>query len=217
MDTDEYGGDEQPGYDDLTDSGPVEEAERIYQRAREAAALDTGPVEQVELPAARWAWLWQRRHRFLFAGAFLMPFLVLALAGWLAVQMDLDDDPADTVSAPPNAVPLPADDNFVPHTVPAMIRNEILSLDTLQGYQFEGDSGDSWHITVQALDTLDPQVRLYDPTGIELAYNDDQYEGSLSAELWATLPVDGPYRVVVESAPKSGGSTGTYLLTLFAE
>jgi hypothetical protein len=221
MDTDEYESVEQPDPDDPADSGPVEEAERIYQRARDTVAAkstrETDAVPPGTSLATRWERLWRRRHQFLFAAAFLTPFVVLALAGWLAVQFETEEDDAGETAAAPAASPLPPDSNFARHTVPAMIRNEIFSLNILQGYEFEGHAGDSWHIVIEALDTLDPQVRFYDPTGTELAYNDDQFEGSLSAELWVTLPVDGLYRLVVESAPKSGGSTGTYLLTLFPQ
>jgi len=207
-----------PG-DEAEDDGPLEQASRIYQRARETVARTESadePVEQVALPVSRGERLWRRRHQFVFAGAFLAPYLVLGIIWLAAGRLDSDDGQPGTAAVAPSATQ-PADPNFPAHTVPAMIRDEIVSAGDQRGYQFEGRAGEVWHITVETSGVLDPQIYVYDSSGAELAYNDDQWPGSISSEVLVTLPSDGPYRVLVGSAPKSGGSTGVYLLSLFRE
>jgi hypothetical protein len=175
-----------------------------------------------DVAPTRWQRWWWRRHWIVFAAAFLIPFVVLALV-WLVADRygDSAADAAPTaVVVSPSPVPTvlgawPQDVPFVAHTVPAMIRDDITSVTAQRGYRFEGRAGEVWHISVEPEDTLDPQIRLYEPSGGELAYNDDRHTGDLSAGIQAILPADGVYRLLVESAPKSGGTTGTYWFTLF--
>jgi hypothetical protein len=164
-----------------------------------------------------------RWQRLVFAAAFLIPFGVLALG--LAAASYFDDDGADTPTTvqakrpPPSAVEgqWPAGVTFAANTVPAMIRNEIAYTGEQHGYQFKGRAGDVWRITVEPENGFDPQIRLYEPSGGELAYNDDQVAGSLTAELLVILPSDGTYRLLVEAAAKGNGVTGTYWLSVFEE
>jgi hypothetical protein len=104
----------------------------------------------------------------------------------------------------------PQDVIYAPHTVPAMIRDELASAGARIGYQFVGGAGATWRITVVPVSgsALDPQFHLYEPAGTELAQG--------SGEVLVILPEDGTYRLLIESA-QNGLTTGTYLLTVFAE
>jgi hypothetical protein len=84
-------------------------------------------------------------------------------------------------------------------------------------YQFDGRTGDVWRIKVEPEGDFDPQMRLYEPQGSELAYNDDRADGSLAAEMVVILPADGTYRLLVEAADKHSDGIGTYWLTVFEE
>jgi hypothetical protein len=175
-----------------------------------------------DVPPALWRRLWWHRHWAVFAAAFLTPFALLGLIGWVVQQYDDESpaanpstlfpspDPEVTGAWPPNVM-------FIAHTTPAMIRDELPVPGVQCGYQFAGRAGETWLITVEPQDTLDPHIYLYEPSGGELAYNDDRGAGDLTAEILVILPADGAYRLLVESAPKSAGSTGTYLLTLFEQ
>jgi hypothetical protein len=166
---------------------------------------------------------WQRRHWLVFAAAFMIPFGVLVLG--LAAVSHFDDSggthtPAEGVSPTPSAVVVgqwPAGVVFVPNTVPAMIRDDIAYAGAQRGYQFVGRAGDTWRITVDPEDAFDPQIRLYEPQGSELAYNDDEVAGSLAAGMVVILPADGTYRLLVEAAAKGNSVTGTYWLSVFEE
>ncbi len=167
---------------------------------------------------------WQRRHWLVFAAAFAIPFGVLALG--LAAAAHFDDHGGADRSAAVGVLPAPsatvagqwpAGVIFAANTVPAMIRDDIAYPGAQRGYQFEGRAGDVWRITVEPEDDFDPQIRLYEPLGSELAYNDDQAAGSLTAELVVMLPVDGTYRLLVEAAAKKSDVTGTYWLSVFEE
>jgi hypothetical protein len=166
---------------------------------------------------------WQRRHWLVFAAAFMIPFGVLAL-GLVAVS-HFDDgggtSTATVVVAPtPSAAVVgqwPADVNFVANTVPAMIRDDIAFVGAQRGYLFEGRAGETWRITVDPEGDFDPEIRLYEPEGSELAYNDDLAAGSMAAEMVVMLPADGTYRLLVEAVAKGNGLTGTYWLTVFEE
>jgi hypothetical protein len=167
---------------------------------------------------------WQRRHWLVFAAAFLIPFGVLAL-GLAAASYVRDNGGGDHSAAviasptPPATVEgqWPAGVIFVANTVPAMIRDDIAYLGAQRGYQFEGRTGDVWRIKVEPEGDFDPQIRLYEPQGSELAYNDDQAVGSLTAEMVVILPADGTYRLLVEAAAKNSDGMGTYWLSVFEE
>jgi hypothetical protein len=166
---------------------------------------------------------WQRRHWLVFAAAFMIPFGVLALG--LAAASRFDDGggtatPVASIAPTPSAAVVgqwPAGVIFAPNTVPAMIRDDIVYAGAQRGYEFDGRAGDTWRITVDPEDDFDPQIRLYEPQGSELAYNDDEAAGSLAAEMVVILPADGTYRLLVEAAAKGNGVTGTYWLTVFEE
>lgn len=175
-----------------------------------------GEAHRYNVPLALW---W---HRAVFAAAFLTPFVLLGLIGWVAQRYD-DDSPAGISSTlPPSPMPQvtgawPSNVAFIAHTTPAMIRDELPVPGAQRGYQFEGRAGETWLITVEPQDALDPHIYLYEPSGGELAYNDDRDAGDFTAEILVILPADGAYRLLVESAPKSAGSTGEYLLTLYEQ
>jgi hypothetical protein len=165
---------------------------------------------------------WQRRHWLVFVAAFLIPFGVLALGLVAASQFRDGGDTSHptAVSVPPTPTATvegqwPEGVNFVANSVPAMIRDDIAYAGAQHGYQFDGRAGDVWRITVEPEDDFDPEIRLYEPEGSELAYNDDQAAGGLKAEMVVILPADGTYRLLVEAAAKNSSSTGTYWLSVF--
>jgi hypothetical protein len=167
---------------------------------------------------------WRRRHWLVFAAAFLIPFGVLALGLVAASVMGDNSDTGQPTAAGVPATPSatvegqwPQGVIFVVNTVPAMIRDNIAYPGDQRGYQFDGRTGDVWRIKVEPEDDFDPQIRLYEPGGSELAYNDDRAAGGLTAEMVVILPADGTYRLLVEAAAKNSYSTGTYLLSVFEE
>lgn len=188
--------------------------------------VDQQPPDVVEL--TRGQWLWRQRHWIVFAAAFLIPFVILTLIGLVADRFShrTNDQPSMAspivaAASPSPASPVvgawPQNMIFNAHTIPAMIRDEIVTATARHGYRFEGRAGEVWHITVEPEDTFDPQLRLYEPSGGELVYNDDRTTEDPSADIRVVLPADGTYRLLVESAPKSGGTIGTYWLTVFGE
>jgi hypothetical protein len=78
-------------------------------------------------------------------------------------------------------------------------------------YTFEGEAGQVITITLTSED-FDTYLRLQDPTGFELAYDDDS-AGNLDSRIGPyTLPDNGMYTIVVESF--GGSSSGSYRLSL---
>lgn len=100
-------------------------------------------------------------------------------------------------------------------TVPALIKHELTFSGEQHGYEFVGHAGETWEISVTARDgsALDPVVSLYQPSGEEIASNDDITSADLNAVLQTTLPQDGAYRLLVESS-QGGITTGAYLLSI---
>jgi hypothetical protein len=167
---------------------------------------------------------WWRRHWVVFAAAFMIPFGVLALGLVAASHFDGNHGAGNSAAVGASPVPTvtvegqwPPGVIFAPNMVPAMIRDDIATTGAQRGYQFKGRAGDVWRITVEPEDDFDPEIRLYEPQGSELAFNDDRAAGSLTAEMVVILPADGAYRLLVEAAAKSNGSTGTYWLSVFEE
>ena len=165
--------------------------------------------------------VWARARWVILPISLAIPFLLLVLliAGWGFLTGDHSDSdgpggPTPT-RIPPTPVPgliadWPQDVIYAPHTVPAMIRDELAFAGARLGYQFVGSAGATWRITVAPVpgSAVDPQFHLYEPAGTELAQG--------SEDLLVILPEDGTYRLLIESA-QNGVTTGTYLLTVFAE
>ncbi len=78
-------------------------------------------------------------------------------------------------------------------------------------YTFEGEAGQVVTITLTS-EAFDTYLRLQDPTGFELAYDDDS-AGNLDSRIGPyTLPNNGTYTILVESF--GGSSGGSYRLSL---
>jgi hypothetical protein len=78
-------------------------------------------------------------------------------------------------------------------------------------YTFEGEAGQVITITLTSED-FDTYLRLQDPTGFELAYDDDS-AGNLDSRIGPyTLPSNGTYTILAESF--GGSSSGSYRLSL---
>jgi hypothetical protein len=116
--------------------------------------------------------------------------------------------PTATVSAA-----WPAGVEYVPNTIPAMIKGTLDAAGQKRGYLFDGRAGEVWSITVEPQDNIDPMLTLYAPSGAVVGTNDDRGDYDLTSELDVTLPETGSYRLVVESAA-GGLTTGSYVLTL---
>ncbi len=155
--------------------------------------------------------------------AFLIPLgllaIVLGVLAWRDGDSAAPGSPA-ALTATPAQPPTetgnwPDDVIFVPHTVPAMIRDDLPVAGARLGYRFNGGTGQIWLITVAAQsDGFDPQITLYAPSGAALASSEDRAAGDVTAELLVLLPESGAYRLLVEGA---GNTTGTYLLTLYRQ
>lgn len=155
----------------------------------------------------------------LLAVAFLSSFSLIMLLAVGMAQLTGENDSAPAAAPIPTSIVIgswPPGVTFAAHTIPAMIRDEIALAGAQHGYQFEGRAGQIWQITVapEFDSPLDPSIRLYAPSGAELATNDNQDTTSFTAGLLMTLPADGTYRVLVEASPQNPTSTGLYLLTL---
>lgn len=71
-------------------------------------------------------------------------------------------------------------------------------------HTFSGEAGQSVMITVNSAD-FDTSLSLLDPSGAELAYNDD-YARSPNSTIVYTLPTSGTYKVIARSLSGIGGS-----------
>ena len=79
-------------------------------------------------------------------------------------------------------------------------------------WTFQGHAGQTVTVRLEARDAkLDPQLYLYHPDGYLIAENDDIYPGvDTNAEIYALLPEDGRYSIVV-SAFGEGGAYELFL------
>jgi hypothetical protein len=165
---------------------------------------------------------WRRRVLIALALAAVLVILILAASWYIAREPDPTSEFAETLEQGgepdftegagwPPGVPV-----ITKTTFPARIKHELTFSGEQHGYEFAGRAGDTWLITAtpRGDSTLDPVVSVYLPDGSEFASNDDRAAGDLSAGLRITLPVDGAYRVLVESS-QGGITTGAY--TLVAE
>ena len=159
----------------------------------------------------------------LYLLAFMIPIALLAIVlGVTALRND--DSGTSGASLVLTATPVqiatvvgewPPDVVFTPHTVPAMIRDEVAFSGAQNGYRFNGGAGQIWLIEVAPTQNgLDPQITLYAPSGAGLAINDNRAAGDVTAELLVLLPESGAYRLLVEGA---GNTTGSYLLELYVQ
>ena len=202
------------------------EADRLYQHIYDEVYED--PYEPVDLPpderAPRpftWRWWNTRLGRAVALAGAVIGFILLAvlargveqLAGPNVVRITATPE-APTV---PVVNPWPGGVEYVSHTVPAIIKNEIAAAGQQHGYRFEGEAGDIWRITVEPQsDTFDPLATLYGPSGEVVGTNDDRAAQDWTSELTVRLPETGSYALLVESS--AGGVTvGPYLLSLFEE
>jgi hypothetical protein len=180
---------------------------------------NSGPRERLNaVPPTLVLRLRWRLRGLVYLGAFLLPLLILLLPLAVIAALNGDDDSPvapDTAAINPQ---WPAEVEFVAHTVPAMIKNDLPLAGMKQGYRFRGQAGQVWLIIVEPQEgsTLDPQITLYSPSGEVLAQNDARSPGESAAALTIPLPQRGDYRLVVESA-QNGLTTGAYLMTLFEE
>ena len=156
-----------------------------------------------------------RVHWLFCGGAFALPFALLA--GLLLLLARLDG-PAEVSPVPGPDTPSPAaaenatgdwppEVTFAPHTVPALIKNELAAPGARHGYLFTGTTGVVWEISTEPLagSAIVPLLTLYGPSGEALA---------AGPALTIVLPQAGTYRLVVE--PGEGSSaTGAYRLSVF--
>jgi hypothetical protein len=179
--------------------------------------------------------LWWQSRGVVYLISFVIPLLLLIVpvAIWLVARADEKSGsagPSDVTGAVAETAPAlptptetgisawPPEVAFVAHTIPVMIRDELSLAGERRGYLFQGTAGHTWHILVEPEDVsaFDPLITLFAPSGDILAVSDNEDTGQLTAEIRATLPESGPYRLLVESA-QGGLTTGTYLLTLVEE
>lgn len=222
-DTNEYDDYDYGDGDDL-----YADAERLYQAAYDEVYGSEDDADDLT-PQTRWPW-WRTRQgqvALLVGGVVGVVILMLLVRGVNLPEQDvmrITATPATPPAGAPGIVPTaqpslavsaswPTGIEFVPNSVPAMIKNTIGAVGQRHGYLFDGQAGDVWLITVEPQDGLDPLVTLYAPSGELLGANDDRSDTDLTSEIQVMLPENGSYRVVVESA--AGGLTvGSYVLAL---
>lgn len=168
-----------------------------------------------------WQWRW-----FVLLIALLIPAMLLMGVILAATSLNRDSSgPVGELLAPggPTATAAPVTGawpavDFAPHTVPAMIRHEIVGAGTAHGYRFEGTAGEAWQIMVEPSfgSAFDPLLRVYASSGEELVMNDNRAPGDVSAEVVTILPANGWYRVVVRSAGE-GLTVGEYWLMVYEQ
>jgi len=127
-------------------------------------------------------------------------------------DMPQEATPTPTATAPestPTPLPtMPADPTAIPTAMAGVESGSITYGQTVQGsvsesdrtvsYTFEGRAGELVNIRLESLD-FDPLLRLVSPDGTELTYDDDS-GGALQAEIRNfELPIDGTYKIVVDT------------------
>lgn len=83
-------------------------------------------------------------------------------------------------------------------------------------YVFEGRAGDVVTIDMRATSNLDPLLFLINPSGVEIAQNDDANEGTIDSLInQVLLSQDGQYTIIATRfGTVYGGTAGSYTLTL---
>ena len=81
-------------------------------------------------------------------------------------------------------------------------------------YPWEGKQGESLTVTLKSED-FDAYLAVQDPEGKIIAENDDFSQGNSNSSLTVTLPVDGVYRLIVNSYDSQG--RGKYTITVTKE
>lgn len=105
------------------------------------------------------------------------------------------------------------DHTFAPQVdTPVTLNGRIFDAQPVERWVFNGNAGTALTVTMIAeTDNLDPTLKLLDPYGVPLAYNDDGRDPELgtNAQLFrVTLPVTGQY--VIEASRYAG--SGSYVL-----
>ncbi|MEO2107166.1 MAG: PPC domain-containing protein, partial [Actinomycetota bacterium] len=116
---------------------------------------------------------------------------------------------APTSEPAPAAPPGGSDDMSMGESANGEITDAVPSVD----FFFDAASGAAVEISMVALaDSLDPVLRLYDPSGALVDENDDfDFSESRNSRISTTLPVDGQYRI---EATSFAGTTGPFEVTL---
>jgi hypothetical protein len=79
-------------------------------------------------------------------------------------------------------------------------------------YTFQARAGDRVRIAMRATrGALDPALYLLDPSGIQLAFNDDVAQNDINAQIDAVIPADGRYIIIATRfGALTGGTTGSF-------
>lgn len=79
-------------------------------------------------------------------------------------------------------------------------------------YTFQARAGDRVRISMRTTrGTLDPALYLLDPSGLQLAFNDDAAPNDINAQIDAVIPADGRYIIVATRfGALTGGTTGSF-------
>ncbi len=101
-------------------------------------------------------------------------------------------------------------------TVPGNLSGRIQPAGDADRFVFESKKGQKWEVAVQSDKLgfpLDATLRIEDPTGKELAKNDDANNSADPALVW-TAPADGKFTVAISSLLRQGGSNYIYRLSV---
>jgi hypothetical protein len=102
-------------------------------------------------------------------------------------------------------------------TMPGSVTGTIEGIFDKDHYLVDGKQGDVWALSLEAArlgSPLDVVLSILDPTGKELAHNDDLPE-TTDAGLQFTVPADGTYQIGVTDVSGKGGNRGaTYRLVI---
>ncbi|MFQ3536426.1 MAG: pre-peptidase C-terminal domain-containing protein [Aggregatilineales bacterium] len=79
-------------------------------------------------------------------------------------------------------------------------------------YTFQARAGDRVRISMRATGgRLDPALYLLDPSGVQLAFNDDAARNDINAQIDAVIPADGRYIVIATRfGALTGGTSGSF-------
>lgn len=79
-------------------------------------------------------------------------------------------------------------------------------------YTFQARAGDRVRISMRATGgTLDPALYLLDPSGVQIAFNDDVTANDVNSQIDAVIPADGRYIIIATRfGALTGGTTGSF-------
>lgn len=206
---------------------PYEVYDQVYQQVTAQAEARLDRPRRARQPRATPApgplrRFWQRAQpavrRTALSGALIALVLVVFAYYWSRPNADRASSQAPSIAPPVvrcggGAGGWPHDVAIAGHTLPALINNALTRAGEQHGYQFHGEAGQVWALTVEPRGAggLDPLLRVFDQAGREVAAADDRGAQDFAADVTFVLPETSAYCVLVASS-QGGMTSGEYRL-----